>query len=278
MASEIVRLWMPDPLDGLDPQADEALPPATRDEALVRAASIREGIERFARETVPQVATAYLARDWAALGYPSWEAYVRGEFGQALLRLSRPERREAVGTLRMFGMSTRAIAGSLGVDAKTVRNDLAAAESPGGEKSPPAPVEVVGADGKQYPAARPGRLVHDSSSGSVKGAAGGLPAATVAPVPAQQPPAAAAAGVVDEGVELVAGRVRIRVRAQRRADGVPAVFVRLTSTDRTIGEEWIEADGNDDPLQLGAALSERDLDALIGALIDARSALRAGVV
>jgi ParB-like chromosome segregation protein Spo0J len=61
------------------------------------------------------------------------------------------QRREMVAELRSQGHSTRAIAGAVGVDAKTVRNDLL-----GGDISPPD--TVVGADGKRYPSTRPPRV------------------------------------------------------------------------------------------------------------------------
>ena len=55
------------------------------------------------------------------------------------------ERLEVVKALREDGHSVRAIAGAVGVDPKTVRNDLA-----GGDVSPPATTR--GLDGKSYPA------------------------------------------------------------------------------------------------------------------------------
>jgi len=58
------------------------------------------------------------------------------------------QRRQVVADLRTAGHSLRAIAGAVGVDPKTVRNDLA-----GGDTSPPE--RSTGADGKSYPARRP---------------------------------------------------------------------------------------------------------------------------
>lgn len=60
------------------------------------------------------------------------------------------ERAEIVGRLVSEGMSKRATAKSLGIDEKTVRNDLAGAEYS-------APERVTGADGKSYPASQPER-------------------------------------------------------------------------------------------------------------------------
>ena len=67
-------------------------------------------------------------------------------------QLSREQRRELVGELRRMGWSTRRIAEAVGVDHKTVANDLRRI----GENSPPAPAATItGRDGKQYPARRP---------------------------------------------------------------------------------------------------------------------------
>lgn len=86
---------------------------------------------------------------WQPLGYESWTAYVAAEFGAILKRLDRADRLPAVVKMRELGMSTRAIGEVVGVDPKTVRNDLNRA---GGEYSPPA--EVTGTDDKTYQPAR----------------------------------------------------------------------------------------------------------------------------
>jgi transposase len=77
------------------------------------------------------------------LGYSSWPAYVAAEFGDIPLRLDREHRRELVTALSGEGMSTRAIAPVVGVDQKTVSNDLRAS---GEESSSP----VQGLDGRRY--------------------------------------------------------------------------------------------------------------------------------
>src|SRR5690606_37915330 len=72
-------------------------------------------------------------------------------------QLSRDQRRELVGELRRMGWSTRRIAEAVGVDHKTVANDLRRI----GENSPPAPAATItGRDGKQYPARRPATTEH----------------------------------------------------------------------------------------------------------------------
>jgi transposase-like protein len=64
--------------------------------------------------------------------------------------LSPEQRAEWVARLRQEGKSTRQIAEAVGVDPKTVRNDLRAS---GGDNSPPE--KIKGVDGKTYPANRP---------------------------------------------------------------------------------------------------------------------------
>lgn len=91
-----------------------------------------------------QFIRAYFGRAWEALGYTSWDEYTDAELG-ARIQMPRGERSSVVGEMRSAGMSLRAIASALKVDAKTIRNDLT-----GGEFSPP--VEAVGVDGKSYPA------------------------------------------------------------------------------------------------------------------------------
>lgn len=140
-----------------------------------RAERIRTDLVTYSRMR-QDIADAYAQRDWAALGYDSWYAYLDGEFGQELQQLarSREERQLAVGDLRGQGLSTRQIASVAGVDAKTVRNDLAElpAAAPAGK--------VVGSDGKTYPAKRPAA------------ATAGTPNDPAGPVPtADDPPAAA---------------------------------------------------------------------------------------
>jgi hypothetical protein len=94
---------------------------------------IREAIERNA---------------YAALGYASHGAYVAERFGDTLTRLEVAQRRDVVRELTAAGMSNRAAGAVLGVNEKTVRNDLrAGAES----SAPDLPVKSIGQDGKAYP-------------------------------------------------------------------------------------------------------------------------------
>lgn len=61
------------------------------------------------------------------LDYPSWTAYISDVFTISI-RLDRPHRRELVEYLSGQGMSQRAIADVVGVDQKTVSNDLRVGE------------------------------------------------------------------------------------------------------------------------------------------------------
>lgn len=76
-----------------------------------------------------------------ALGFPSWTAYLADAF-QVQIRIDRDKRRELVGYLSGEGMSQRAIASVVGVDQKTVSNDLRAGE----EFSSPEPGPVFDDD------------------------------------------------------------------------------------------------------------------------------------
>lgn len=95
------------------------------------------------------IVEAYTSRAWTSLGYDSWDDYTRTEFDGVRIALPREDRREVVGSLRDAGLSTRAIASAIGVDDKTVRNDLA-----GADYSAP----VIGADGKQYAPTQPAHV------------------------------------------------------------------------------------------------------------------------
>lgn len=94
---------------------------------------------------VSDVTSAHAGRAWLALGYARWNDYVSAELGGALAGLDRLQRLEVVGELRDTGMSQRAIGAALGVDQKTISNDL---RQRGEESSSPA--VVTGLDGKNY--------------------------------------------------------------------------------------------------------------------------------
>lgn len=67
---------------------------------------------------------AYQRRAWAALGFPSWDAYTSAEFGGYRLRLPQEERQDVIASLREAGLSIRAIAAATGAGVRTVQRDL----------------------------------------------------------------------------------------------------------------------------------------------------------
>jgi hypothetical protein len=132
------------------PLTAETLEPASsRGEAEARADVIRAGLTNLAEQLADLteiIGRAYHNRDWLALGYASWETYTASEFGTDRLRLPRPQRQEVVASLRAELLSTRAIAGVLGVGVGTVHRDSSGV---------PNGTPIAGIDGKSYSASRP---------------------------------------------------------------------------------------------------------------------------
>lgn len=128
---------------------DIALP--AEEEARARADRIRSGM-RVLAEWQQDVIAAYAARDWDALGYETWDAYIDGEYGEHRVRLPREQRREIVAGMSAAGMSSRAIGSAVGSSHVTVQNDLQATG-----KNFPVEGErtVLSLDGRERPAARP---------------------------------------------------------------------------------------------------------------------------
>lgn len=110
------------------------------------ARAVTERIKSKMGDLMSDIAKASVGRAHLALGYDSWEEYVKEEFGHAPLHLPRAERKAVSRVLKGQGMSLRAIAAATGVTHPTVINDLA-----GGQNLPPEPVPVIGRDGKSYP-------------------------------------------------------------------------------------------------------------------------------
>lgn len=94
---------------------------------------------------------AWVNRAWVALGYQDWDAYCRAELGQWRIKLSVADRRDWVASLRLVGMSERAIASAADVSQATVHRDLWSGDS-FGSPDDAQPRTSTGTDGKQYPA------------------------------------------------------------------------------------------------------------------------------
>lgn len=96
---------------------------------------------------------AYNGRIWLALDYTSWVDFLNGELGELRPRLPKPQRLELVASLKNEAkMSQTAIAEALGVDQKTISNDLRELREAGEEVSE----SSTGQDGKVYSSQREG--------------------------------------------------------------------------------------------------------------------------
>lgn len=124
------------------------LSPSTLDEARSRSERIRAGLVLYVH-TRAAIAEAWARRDWRVLGYDNWDAYLKGEFGDELRRLTGDERREAVAEYRRVGMSTRAIASAVQAPKSTVADDVRQLPESG-----QLPGTVKGLDGRDKPAKR----------------------------------------------------------------------------------------------------------------------------
>jgi hypothetical protein len=110
-------------------QRDQRLSaPGPMMEASRRADAIRAGLTGYAA-TMDKIAEAYRREDWKALGYESFNAYAGGEFGEARLKLTPDQRARILPAFLAVGMSKRGAAAALGVDDKTIRNDLRGADN-----------------------------------------------------------------------------------------------------------------------------------------------------
>lgn len=79
-----------------------------------------------------RVAEAKAGQIHVALGFPSWTAYAADAL-KVTSRLDREQRRELVGMLSDEGMSTRAIAETVGISKNTVTADLSQIGTPDGD-------------------------------------------------------------------------------------------------------------------------------------------------
>lgn len=155
----------------------DATPMMTEPEARRITERIRVALDRVATswaDLADRIGEAYSRRADLALGYDSWESYAAAELKPSM-GIAAEVRRELVGLLSAQGMSTRAIAPTVGVSDRRVRqianevgNDFPpAAESidyatgeviidtsvavGGGETPAAAEPRSVGLDGKTYP-------------------------------------------------------------------------------------------------------------------------------
>lgn len=203
---------------------DASAPVATLDVAQKRAERIRAGLESYTRMR-QDIADAYASRDWIALNYGSWFAYLEGEYGDELKRLTRDERPGAVADLREQGLSQRAIGAALGVSKRTVETDLAQVAT-----SSHLPDSITGTDGKTYASKRPER---PQSPGPVDTTtppvgSGPTPAPVVdAPAPSREPDLTADVVRVLGGVPGVASELGLTVAEIwcKMPAGVPSVAV-----------------------------------------------------
>lgn len=105
---------------------------------------------------VSLVIAAHNGRADKALGYRTWDAYVKARLRDAP-RVSVGERKELVAELRKEGMSSRAIAPVVGASAATVKRDIST-----GSNEPVA--EVVSLDGRRRPGHGTSRSPRKSSA------------------------------------------------------------------------------------------------------------------
>lgn len=120
--------------------------------AAERAERIRSGFRTLA-DWQQDVIDAYRERDWLTLGYPTWDAYLDGEFGETRVLVPREQRRQIVADMREVGMSTRAIGAALGVSVGTVQADRSELNSRTETRAEAA--DVIGLDGRRRPATQP---------------------------------------------------------------------------------------------------------------------------
>lgn len=133
----------------------------TRDEAQRATERIRLALDRVSTawaDLGERIAEAYQRRADLALGYGSWAEYAEAELKPAV-GLAAEVRRQLVGMLSQAGMSTRAIAPTVGVSNFTVSTDQrAGVRSP--NTSTPDPLAEEKAEGRVVKLTGPGSLFH----------------------------------------------------------------------------------------------------------------------
>lgn len=126
-------------------QADAAPPDLTRAEARKLTRRIRKGLEHFAW-LCNDVIEAYRRRAWAAMDYPTWDDYVRDQFGDMPIITDGQRKRELVAKLDAGGLSSSAIESVAHVTRRTITDVRRAQVVPGDR-----PGKRLGLDGQMYP-------------------------------------------------------------------------------------------------------------------------------
>jgi len=116
---------------------------ATSREARQRVSAIRNALA-LADDLLAQ---AFAARDWQALGHPSWAAYCAAELPELRhIKLRKVERQTRVAALAAAGASVRDIAAATGASVGTIHSDLTPAAPVAVEVSAAARVRAALAD------------------------------------------------------------------------------------------------------------------------------------
>lgn len=112
------------------------------------AADVGERMNKTVTDAFDLMTEAYEKKIWLALDEGSWDDFVAKELGDVRVRLDRTLRASIVYRMvETAHMSSRAIAPVLGVDQKTVSNDLRRARKELGVETP---TKTQGRDGKSY--------------------------------------------------------------------------------------------------------------------------------
>lgn len=99
-------------------------------------ATSAEAMNKALNEAADLMAEAYGKKVWLSLDFGSWEDYVAAELGEVRIRLERTVRQGLVYQMAQKELSTRAVAAIIGVDQKTVSNDLRQIRRERGEDAP----------------------------------------------------------------------------------------------------------------------------------------------
>lgn len=135
--------------DSTSTEVAKAIP--SKAEAAEFTANLRDAMEDLcnaAEITSNQLRLSIETEYWSAMGYESWQEWYDEEFEEQIeflrnVRLSLDLRGEIVQSLATGGLSNRQIASTIGVNEKTVRNDLRRIDLSGADVS--ASTEVDGA-------------------------------------------------------------------------------------------------------------------------------------